>query len=323
MPDTKSKVLKYLEDNRGQFSSGETIASELNLSRNSVWKAIESLRREGFRIEAASRRGYFLSGKADRISKDEISLYLDKSININDITIYETLESTNKTAKSAAVLDARHGSVIISEIQSNGTGKRKSSFTSPKGGIYMSIILRPENLSFSNCSLITPLTTVCICKALEASSGLSPSIKWMNEIYLNDKKVCGILTESGGDFDTGDMQYVVVGIGIYFSSDSLIENAKSPIGSLFKSGEEPISRNELIAYILNELLSSSNSEKFSDPEFIIAEYKKRLKSLGKTVTINSDEGTYTAKAIDIDKNGKLIVELPDKTTKTLSSEYLS
>ncbi len=319
MTDTKTLVLNYLEDHSGSFFSGEALANELHISRNSVWKAIESLRREGYQIAAAPRRGYSLSAKADNITLSGISKYLSPKVDPELITIYDELESTNKTARSMATFDAPHGSVIISKIQTGGTGRKKRHFSSPKGGIYMSIILRPENLKMSDYSLITPFAGVCVSKAIEKTTLKSPSIKWLNDLYIKDKKICGILAEAGTDFDTGDLQYIVLGIGINFSSDpyDFPPEIRKTVGSLFGKGEETVSRNKLIAEILNSVLEGDV------PESIIDEYRSRMNMLGKRIRVIAMDAEYDATAIDINEKGKLVVELPDKSTRILSSEDIS
>ena len=256
MPDTKSKVLSYLEENSGKFSSGETIAAELGISRNSVWKAIESLRRDGFQIEAASRRGYSLSGKADKISLSEIKKYLPVSINSDLISVYNSLESTNKTAKSEASFDAPHGTVIIASEQTGGIGKKRHVFASPKGGIYMSIVLRPDHFPVEDYKQITSFCAQSVCKAIEMLTDLSPTISETNDIYLGDKKICGILSEASYEFDTEEIQYVIVGIGIHFNSESSDFPAmiRKTVGTLFAKGEETTTKNELIAKILELIL---------------------------------------------------------------------
>ncbi|WP_051205968.1 biotin--[acetyl-CoA-carboxylase] ligase [Butyrivibrio sp. FC2001] len=274
MPDTKEMVLSYLEENSGKFSSGEAIATKLNISRNSVWKAIESLRRDGFQIEAASRRGYSLSGKADKISVSEILKHSQTSIDPDLILVHDSLESTNKTAKSEATFDAPHGTVIIAAQQTGGTGHKRLSFSSPKGGIYMSLIMRPEEFSIKNSKLFTPFSVLSVCRAIEELTGFTPSIKNINDILLEDKKICGILTEAVSDFDTGDIQFIVVGIGIYFNIDvsELPSDIRKKAGSIYKKGEEKISINQLIARILDLILSPGNI----DESVISNEYNKRL-----------------------------------------------
>ncbi len=325
MSGTKESVLKYLEKNTGTFSSGEKIASELGLSRNSVWKAIESLRRDGYRIEAASRRGYSLSAESDILSISGISSFLSDNINADLIKIYDSLESTNKTAKSEASFDAPHGSVVIAKSQSSGSGRRNRSFYSPEGGIYMSVILNPDSLPFTNTALITAYTAVCICEAIEKLINVTPSIKWVNDIYIGSKKICGILTESASDFETGRIQWIVVGIGINFSVEinDFPRDIRSRAGSLFIPGEETISKNHLIAEILNRLFSQNGHTK-NPASSILKKYRSHLNMLGEEITvINPDGSQYSAIAHDIDENGKLIIILNDNTKKTLSSEEIS
>ncbi len=322
---TKEAVLKYLEKNKGSYFSGETIAKELSLSRNSVWKAIESLRRDGYHIDAVSHRGYSLSEDTSFISKKGITSFLSDEIPYSEITIFDSVESTSKLAKSAASLGADHGTVIISKEQTGGNGRKNRSFFSPDGGIYFSIVLKPERLSFSDPSLITAYTAVCICQALEKMTDLKPSIKWINDIYINEKKVAGILTESGADFETGQLQWIVVGIGINFSisPSAFPKELQQKAGSLFIPGDEPISRNHLIAEILNRLLCNDKAAA-GDSEKLLNDYKKRMNMLNKEVTVIQRDGIeYHAFAKDITKNGKLIIELPDKTTNILSSEEIS
>jgi len=325
MAGTKDVVLNFLEQNKGTFLSGETIAKELSLSRNSVWKAIESLRRDGYRIEAASRRGYSLSGESDILSSSGILSFLSFGMDPSQIHIFDSLESTNKTAKSMASLGASHGTVVISKTQTLGSGRKNRSFFSPEGGIYMSIILDPHFLPFSNTALITSYTAVCICKAMEKLANVTPTIKWINDIYLGSKKICGILTESGTDFESGEIQWLVVGIGINFAIDqkAFPVELRKKAGSLFTPGETIISKNHLIAEIIDRLTSPVSAKKLT-PSSILRSYKKRLNMLDAEVTVIQRNGeSYTAIAKDIDENGKLIIELPDKSTKTLSSEEIS
>ncbi len=325
MSGTKESVLKYLEKNRGSFSSGEKIASELKLSRNSVWKAIESLRRDGYRIEAASRRGYSLSAESDVLSVSGITSFLSDNINTDLIKIYDRLESTNKTAKSAAAFDAPHGSVVIAKSQSSGSGRRNRTFFSPEGGIYMSVILKPESLPFTNTALVTAYTAVCICETIEKLVNVTPSIKWVNDIYIGSKKICGILTESASDFETGMIQWIVVGIGINFSVDitEFPRELRSKAGSLFTPGDETISKNHLIAEILSRLFSAKKHAK-NPASSILKKYRSHMNMLGEEITVICPDGSkYKAIAHDIDENGKLIVKLPDETKKTLSSEEIS
>ncbi len=336
MKDTKEQVLEYLENNKGRFSSGETIAGELNLSRNSVWKAIESLRRSGYQIEAASRKGYLLSNDDDNLNIAAIARLLSGNINPDLIHIYNSIESTNKTAKGAAAFDAPFGTTIISATQTAGSGRKKRSFHSPNGGIYMSMVLSPDKIPFKNHALITAYAAISVCEAIKKYSGKKPYIKWMNDIFIDGKKVCGILTESTADMDTGELSWVVVGIGINFcvNTKSFPEGAKEIAGSIFEPGKAPVSKNVMIAEIINNILTGSvigasfdtpgsTDNDFDHSEEILKKYRAYLNMLGTEITILSQDGEYKATALDIDDNAKLIVELPSGHKKTLRSEEIS
>ena len=184
----KGKVLKILEENKGRNISGEEIAKTLNISRTSIWKAINSLRNEGYVINAVTNKGYSLATNTDFISKEGISLYLNKSCSDIEIYNYKTISSTNEIAKNLALSGAKHGTVVISEEQTAGKGRLGRSFYSPANtGIYMSIILRP-NLTAMDSVLITTSSSVIICESIKKVTGIDCQIKWINDIYLNNKK---------------------------------------------------------------------------------------------------------------------------------------
>lgn len=213
----KGKVLKILEENKGKNISGEEIAKKLNISRTSIWKAINALRSEGYTINAVTNKGYSLATNTDFISKEGISLYLNNEYSNIDIYTYKLVSSTNDVAKTLALNGAKHGTVIISEEQSAGKGRLGRVFYSPANtGIYMSIILRP-NLTAMDSVLITTSASVAICNAIQKVTGIECQIKWINDIYLNNKKVGGILTEASTNFESGTIDYLILGIGLNFN----------------------------------------------------------------------------------------------------------
>lgn len=252
---SKERVLELLESNKDSYTSGEAMALSLGLSRNAVWKAINELRKAGYVIDAVSNRGYRLTGGNDIISAAGILSYIDKDtkVSASAIHIYDSMESTNKTAKELAISGAEQGTLIIAKTQGSGKAHKQNSFQSPEGGIYMSVILTPENLSASDATSITKSVGQKVCDAISSCCGITPTIKPINNLYVGDKKVCGILTESGQEFDSGLIQWIVIGIGIYFD----IDQAALPkdTGSLFAPGQAAISKNQLIAKIYTELLA--------------------------------------------------------------------
>ena len=269
---SKDRVLDFLEKNKEDFISGEFMAESLGLSRTAVWKAIKELRNQGYVIEASSKKGYILGTSNDIISESgilaELSTYpanvpSGKKEKIYSaivsshgmIHIHEKLDSTNRTAKELAIAGASGGTVVIAKSQTLGKGRREHEFFSPEGGIYMSIILTPEMLLSLEPDVITALAGVSVCKAVQDLCGITPKIKPVNDLFVDGKKICGILTESGTEFDTGTVQWIVIGIGINFDSDMSLfpKDLQSIAGALFELGKSTVTKNRLIAAIICNL----------------------------------------------------------------------
>lgn len=260
---SKNKVLEFLELNKESYISGEFMASSLGLSRNAVWKAINELRKSGYEIDAISNKGYKLMDGNDILSEiglisyfneTLISEYKDKDL----IRIYDTTNSTNRLAKELAIAGEKHGAVIIANEQTAGRGRKDHSFYSPRGGLYMSIILRPEKLKSLDSNTITITTGTAVCDSIESLTGTRPKLKPINDLYIDDKKICGILTEAGTEYETGDVQWIVVGIGINFDSDisAFPNDIKKTATSLFAPNRATISRNQLAADIIQRILAN-------------------------------------------------------------------
>lgn len=339
---TRENVLKALEDNKGAAVSGEELANRLNISRAAVWKAIQELRKEGYRIEAVTNRGYCLSPDSDVLSREGILSCLDGDFPAERIHVFKSLESTNLTAKKMALDGAPPGTVVIAGEQTGGRGRMGRSFYSPPdGGIYMSFILKPQ-FDAAKSVLITTAASVAVCKAIENVTGISCRIKWVNDIYFGEKKICGILTEAVTDFESGHIDYIVCGIGINYST-SFPEELSGIAGSLFEppspSGElstgkeiftgREISRNRLIAEIINQILKISEN---LDAKTFIEDYRSRSFVLGKEILIipragNDGERNLTegipAEAVDIDGDGGLVVRYRDGSLGTLNSGEIS
>ena len=321
---TKKKVLELLEQNRGQYISGEVMAEHISVSRNSVWKAMKELEKEGYQIAAETGRGYRLCEGNDILSEQGISPFLSDIENANRIYIYKSLESTNKTAKEMAIAGAEHGTIILTEGQTDGKGRYNRSFFSPdRQGIYISFILRPGQGNWSDLpTLITAYAAVSVCQAVESTTGKSPQIKWVNDLILEGKKICGILTEAVTDFESGRMQWIVVGIGINFvaSKNSFPEELQETAGAIFFDQPATIPRNRLIAEIINGIMAFDENQK---REEVFAEYRKRLMMLGQKVVITGFTGSFAATALDIDENGRLLVQKENKEIEALSAGEVS
>lgn len=318
----KSKVLKILEENKGTTISGEEIAKKLNISRTSIWKVINFLRSDGYIIEANTNKGYSLSNNTDIISKEGISIYLNKRFSNIEIYDYKTVSSTNEIAKNLALSGAKHGTVVISEEQTSGKGRLGRNFYSPANtGIYMSIILRP-NLTAMDSVLITTSSSVAICDAIYKVTGIESQIKWINDIFIDNKKIGGILTEASTNFESGTIDYLILGIGINFNrpKDNFPSELKAIATSIYNNNCNYINRNVLCAEIINSILDMIPKIKNYD---FISGYKKRSIILNKEITYTTAGISSKGKAIDINKDGSLVVRHDDGSIKILNSGEVS
>jgi len=258
----------------------------------------------------------------DKISVKGIQPYLTQSLQngiLKRIFVYDILESTNITAKEATLDNAEFGTVIIADSQTAGKGRYgKSFFSPPNHGLYMSAVLNSALLPFDTQSLITVFAAVSVCQAIETISGKSPQIKWVNDIFLNKKKICGILTESVTTPQNTASRQIIIGIGINFSTPAtgFPAELQQIAGSLFETENTTVTRNCLAAGIINNLFTLGN--RYSKNE-ILTEYKQRVFILGKEILITGNDKPYRATAVDIDDNGYLIVRKSDGELLTLFS----
>ena len=318
---TKNRILELLEQQRGESISGEHLAGVLGISRNAVWKAIKELQKDGYHIVAVTNKGYCLSAENDIISIPGIKPFLSERSQFyaNKIQVHKSLESTNKTAKEMAVAGAEHGTIIISDCQTMGRGRYSRNFFSPSGGgLYMSMVLRPEAMHFKNPTSVTAFAAVSVCEAIESISTKVPRIKWVNDIFIDGKKVCGILTEAVTDFESGGLDWVVLGIGInvHTRTEDFPCDLQSIATSIYPDEKMSGVRNRLSAEIINRIFGF---ETLPSETEIFEKYKKRLMVLGKKITVIQNQVEYKATAIDVDSVGHLVVKNESGERITLSS----
>lgn len=320
----KDKTLSVLENNKGIYISGEDLAKELFVSRNAIWKAIKSLKNDGYNISSVNNRGYCLSTDTDILSSQSISKYLNKDNNYFNIKVYKTINSTNSAIKELAINGEKEGTVIIAEEQTEGRGRFGRKFHSPKkAGIYMSILLRPQMHS-SRAFLITTATAVAIAEAIENISNKKIKIKWVNDIYCDNKKVCGILTEASFDFESGIIDHAVLGIGINVKppEGGFTEEIKNIATSIFddKNSVQADIRSRLIAEVLTRFWSYYKN--IEDRSFL-EEYKSRSLLINKEINVLSKNSSEKAVAIEIDDECRLKVKMEDGSIRLLSSGEVS
>lgn len=289
---TKDRVLKALEEKKGSYISGEELAKAIGVSRNSVWKAVRELKDVGYKIDSVTNRGYSLSKTSDIISAQGIAAYLYNKEDASNIEVYDEIPSTSRLAKEEAVMDNLHKHVIIAKTQTQGRGHGSKSFDSPEGGIYFSVIISQKNIEQKNLPVFA---AVAVCDAIGKYKS-DIRVKWINNIYLNDKKICGILTESISDMETGEISSYIIGIGINYKVDN---------------------KNELIADILNRLFYP---DVYYQDKNIIEIYQDKLLNINERVRFllrGEKETEFFATILGVDEDGRLVVSMDDGTKRYL------
>lgn len=299
----KTDLLSILEANRGKDLSGEELARELGVSRTSIWKAIKALKSEGYQIGAVNNRGYRLLEMTDVLSEEGIRLELDDRCRKFPIKVYKTIDSTNVEAKRIALENGVHGMTLLAEEQTKGKGRLGRSFYSPANtGIYMSILLKPE-LAGSDAILITTAASVAVCRGIQKVLGICPQIKWVNDVYWENRKICGILTEAVSDFEMGKIDTVVVGIGINYRTEDFPQDLEKRAGSVAMDTSVP--RNRLAAAVINEFWEIYSH--LTDRSFM-KEYREYSNVIGKEIRFLEQGEWREGRALDIDDDGGLMVE---------------
>lgn len=317
---TKDLVLECLQKKTDEYVSGAEIAAELSLSRTAVWKAIEQLRADGYRIESVTNRGYRLSSESDVLSEAGIRKYLHTELKLK---VYPTVTSTNTLLKAEAEQGAAEGTVIVAAEQTAGRGRMGRSFYSPSGtGIYMSILLRPQ-IPATDAGLITAGAAAAVADAIDALSGRGTQIKWVNDVYLDGRKVSGILTEGSIDCENGFLSYAIVGIGINITQPEgdFPEDIRTVAGAAFGEDAPTDLRCRLTAEVLDRFLAYYADLK--NVPFYNA-YRRRSVVLGRQVRlISPGREPEEAEVLDIDRNFALVVRDAYGQLRTVNSGEVS
>ena len=334
--NTKQDILAILEAHQGESISGERIAKELHITRSAVWKGIQALKEEGCPITAGTNRGYLLAADSDIFSPSSVTTRLTGAAAAAglQVEIRPEVTSTNTLLKEEAHLGTPGGKVLIAIQQSAGKGRMGRSFYSPQGsGLYMSFLLRPE-LTLAHSTLLTTVAAVAVAQAIDdlLTPEADPAvIKWVNDVYFHEKKVCGILTEAAADFESGTLEYAVVGIGINLTDPAggFPEEIRHVAGSLYGASPAPRGiRPDLAAAVLNYFMMYY--ERLPETSFL-NEYRKRSFLLGKDIYVlggvlpdgSHQSNPRLAHADYIDEQLRLVVTYPDGTTEALSSGEVS
>ena len=316
----KEKILKILYDKRGSYISGEELAIMLGVSRTAIWKQINQIKLDGYNIDT-TKKGYRILDSAEKLLPMEIKARLEDGFIGKSILHFDSIDSTNDYAKKIAY-EVPEGTIVISEEQLSGRGRMGRGWTSPKGdGIWMSIILKPM-IPPTEAAKLTQVAAAAVCKAIRQTTELPALIKWPNDIVVNGKKVCGILTEMAGELN--EVNYIIVGPGINVNTSSFPEELKSKATSLFLEKGEKVDRNLLTASIINEfaVLYSAyiNEKNFANTLDICRVYSALL---GREIYLVRGVEREQVKVIDITDEGLLLVRKNDGEESTIISGEVS
>jgi len=302
-PSTEEAILHALKTRSGAYVSGEELSRVVGVSRTAIWKEIQKLRSEGYKILAQPHTGYHLVGIPDRMIPQELTWNLPTQRIGRRVYAYETTESTMNVAHRLAGAGEPEGSVVVAEGQERGRGRLGRNWVSPKGkGIYASVILRPA-LQLSEAPLMTLMAAVAVAKAVQDQTGLIPEIKWPNDLLIDGKKVSGILTELSGELNR--IHYVIIGIGLNVNTPA--SSLPSHATSLAEQAGRKIDRVAVARSLLVEL--DRVYRLFSQRQFgsILESWRQFAGFLGKRVRVVIEGRSVDGQAMDVDSSGALMV----------------
>ena len=317
----KDEVLSLLLRSPEDWLSGAALAKRLSVSHTAVWKAVEQLRAEGYEVESVTNKGYRLLPRGDLLSAQGVESFLNTpGLRLQYVP---SLPSTNTALKAMAAEGAPEGTVLIAGEQTAGRGRMGRSFYSPPGsGLYLSLLLRPQ-LPAAEAVRLTACAAVAVAEAVEALSGLETQIKWVNDVLIGGKKICGILTEGSLDIESGRLSWAVVGIGVNTAVPvgDFPPELRDTAGAVFGAERPPALRCRLAAGILDRL--ADYCARPADPAVFEA-YRSRSLVLGREITVHSPgKEPEAALALDLDSDFGLLVRLADGSVRQLGSGEVS
>ena len=323
----KDSVLIALQNNRDYYISGEELSGQLGVSRAAVCKAVKSLRSEGYEIDSVTNRGYMMPSEGTAVNENAVRNALPADLRGMNMFVYDIIDSTNLEARRL-ILDENTSApaVVIARQQTAGRGRLGRGFYSPRDGLYLSVIIKPD-FDIRRASLVTVAAAAATSEAIDELCGGKSEIKWVNDIYLKGKKVCGILTEATTDFETGQIDSLIIGIGVNTSEKSFPPELANIAGSISEDGLDGHQKSLLAASITENVLRYTK-----DLSGFMDSYRSRSMVIGREITVYT--GTYRkdptqelggkrARAIGIDDAGGLIVEYEDGIRQTLTSGEVS
>ncbi len=331
----KNRIINQLKKNMGNFVSGEALSQELGVTRAAIWKYIKEIKEDGYPLEASPRKGYRLLSIPDILNEAEIGEGLQTNIIGKDIRYFKDIDSTNKYAKQIALEGCPNGTVVVAECQTEGRGRLGRYWSSAASkGIWLSVVLRPEVLP-SDVQVITLAAAVAVVEAIKTATGIGTGIKWPNDIVLQGKKVCGILSEISAEVDRINFLVLGIGINVNQNCDDFEESLRDKATSLKifarENGIRPVNadgegsylRSVIVKEMLRNLERMYNDINAGNTEEIINAWRKYSVTLGREVKVSYRNREYTGTALDITNDGKLLVKCSDGEMLELQSGEVS
>lgn len=303
----KEEILRLLRSADG-YISGQELCNRFGVSRTAVWKAINQLKEAGYEIEAQQNKGYRLMAAPDLMTEAEIKSLMHTEWVAKEVLYFDTIDSTNTKAQELAEKGYPSGTLVVADKQESGKGRRGRSWVSPSGtGIFMTLMIKPD-INPNNASMLTLVAALAVAKAITSVTGEEAMIKWPNDIVVNGKKVCGILTEMNAQFDY--INHIVVGIGINVHNESFSEEISQMASSLMiEAGGKRFHRAQIIAETMSYFEQYYDTFlKTQDLSALVREYDKLLVNRNKSVRVLDPKEPFDGKAMGITPKGELIVD---------------
>lgn len=303
----KEEILRLLRSADG-YISGQELCNRFGVSRTAVWKAINQLKEAGYEIEAQQNKGYRLMTAPDLMTEAEIKSLMHTEWVAKEVLYFDTIDSTNTKAQELAEKGYPSGTLVVADKQESGKGRRGRSWVSPSGtGIFMTLMIKPD-INPNNASMLTLVAALAVAKAITSVTGEKAMIKWPNDIVVNGKKVCGILTEMNAQFDY--INHIVVGIGINVHNESFPEEISQMASSLMiEAGGKRFHRAQIIAETMSYFEQYYDTFlKTQDLSALVREYDELLVNRNKSVRVLDPKEPFDGKAMGITPKGELIVD---------------
>jgi len=312
------KILSFLKAHKSEFLSGQDMSDILKISRVAVWKDIKKIRSLGYKIESKQNLGYRLIDSSELLLPWEVAQNLNTEFLGKRVYYFDTIDTTQNFAMKIASMSNENGTVVISKKQTGGRGRMKRKWKSPAGGIWMSIILHPK-FDVSYATLVSIATSLALCIAIEKTLKIKPELKWPNDITIKGKKVAGVLVDTS--IISNEIENMILGIGINFKIKphkltSTIKKTPNFYGvtTLVKKKENALPLVQQFLHELENVFHLINSRRIKK---IKNEWTKRSSTIGKNISIITNEGNLNGKAVKIDSDGALIISKGKKTERIL------